>query len=208
MTKSLVNRLYLKQALYSFKMQEDKSIDEQLDLFNKLILDLKNIDVSIDDEDQALLLLSSLPKSYATFKDTLLYGRESLALDEVQIALNSKELNHRSEEKEKSSAMAKGLNIKGRTKKSDFKPRSKSRSKSKFKIKYYHCHEEGHIRRLCLERLKGIPEKKKEQAGVVVASDSYESADVLTVSKVTLNREWILDSDCTFHMTPNKAWFQ
>ena len=58
-TKSVVNMLCLKQALYSFKMQEDKSIDEQLDIFNKLILDLENIDVSIDDEDQALLLLSS-----------------------------------------------------------------------------------------------------------------------------------------------------
>ena len=86
MRKSLVNRLYLKQALYSFKMQEDKSIDEQLDTFNKLILDLENIDVTIDDEDQALLLLSSLPRSYAIFKDTLLYGRESLTLDEVQAA--------------------------------------------------------------------------------------------------------------------------
>lgn len=32
--KSLVKRLYLKHALYSFKMQEDKSIDEQLDSFN------------------------------------------------------------------------------------------------------------------------------------------------------------------------------
>ena len=41
MTKSLVNRLYLKQALYSFKMQEDKSIDEQLDIFNKLIFGFK-----------------------------------------------------------------------------------------------------------------------------------------------------------------------
>ena len=51
MTKSLVNCLYLKQALYSFKMQEDKSIDEQLDIFNKLILDLENVDVTIDDED-------------------------------------------------------------------------------------------------------------------------------------------------------------
>ena len=99
MTKSLVNRLYLTQALYSFKMQEDKSIDDQLDTLNKLILDLENIDVSIDDEDQALLLLSSLPKSYTTFKDTLLHGRESLTLDEVQAALNSKELNQRTEDK-------------------------------------------------------------------------------------------------------------
>jgi len=68
MTKSLVNHLYLKQSLYSFKMHEDRSVGEQLDLFNKIILDLENIDVTIDDEDQALLLLCSLPKSYSHFK--------------------------------------------------------------------------------------------------------------------------------------------
>ena len=143
MMKSLVNRLYLKQALYFFKMQEDKSIDEQLDVFNKLILDLENIDVTIDDEDQALLLLSSLPKSYNNFKDTFLYGRESLTLDEVQAALNSKELNHKNEDK--GSTVAEGLNVRGRPDKREFKPRSKSRSKSKGKIKCYHCHKEGHI---------------------------------------------------------------
>ena len=38
MTKSLVNRLYLKQALYSFKMYEEKSIKEQMDDFNKIIM--------------------------------------------------------------------------------------------------------------------------------------------------------------------------
>jgi len=36
-----------------------------------------------DLEDQALLLLCSLPKTYAHFKDTLLFGRDSLFLDEV-----------------------------------------------------------------------------------------------------------------------------
>ena len=41
MTKSLVNCLYFKQALYYFKMQEEKSIDKQLDTFNKLILHWK-----------------------------------------------------------------------------------------------------------------------------------------------------------------------
>ena len=41
-----------------------------------------------------------------------------------------------------------------------------------------------------------------------MASDGYESIDVLIVSKVTPDREWILDSGCTFHMTPNKAWFE
>ena len=201
-TKSLVKRLYLKQAIYSFKMQEDKSIDEQLDAFNKLILDLENIDVSIDDEDQTLLLLSSLPKSYSNFKDTLLYGRESLTLDEVQATLNSNELNHRSEEK--GNSVAEGLNVRGRPKKREFK----SRSKSKGKIKCYHCHKEGHIRRLCLDRQKGNQKKKKDQVEVAVSNDGYESADILKVSSVNSEKEWILDSGCTFHMTPNKAWFE
>src|ERR1051325_3627911 len=48
MTKSLVNRLYLKQALYSFKMIEYKVLTKKLDMFNKLIPDLENIDVKID----------------------------------------------------------------------------------------------------------------------------------------------------------------
>lgn len=119
MTKSLVNRLYLKQSLYSFKMHEDRSVGEQLDLFNKLILDLENIDVTIDDEDQALLLLCSLPKSYSHFKETLLFGRDSVSLDEVQAALNSKELNERKEKK--SSTSGEGLTARGKTFKKDSK---------------------------------------------------------------------------------------
>ena len=72
---------------------------EKLDMFNKLILDLKNIDVKIDDEDQALLLLCALPITHAHFKETLLYGRKSLTFEEVQSTLYSKELNERNEHK-------------------------------------------------------------------------------------------------------------
>ena len=129
------------------------------------------------------MLLISLLKSYANFKDSLLYGRESLTLDEVQATLNSKELNHCSEEK--NSTMAKGLNVKGSIEECDFKPRSKSRSKSKFKIKCYLCHKKGHIRRICPKRLKGNTKKRKEQVDVVVAADGYEYADVLTMSNVS-----------------------
>jgi len=45
-------------------MCSDKVVSEQLDKFNKLILDLENIDVQIDDEDQALLLLCAFPKTH------------------------------------------------------------------------------------------------------------------------------------------------
>ena len=104
--------------------------------------------------------------------------------------------------------MAEGLNVKGRLEKKKFKSRSKSRSKSKGKIKCCHCHKECHIRRLCPYRQKGNQEKKKDQAKMAVASDGYESANILMVSSVNSEKEWILDSGCAFHMTPNKAWLK
>lgn len=73
MNKSFVNRLYLKKTLYSFKMSEEKVLIEQLDMFNLLILDLKNIDAITHDEYQVLLLLCMSLKSYVHFKETLLY---------------------------------------------------------------------------------------------------------------------------------------
>ena len=44
MTKSLTNRIYLKAKFFGFKMQEDKSLDENLDEFNKIVIDLENME--------------------------------------------------------------------------------------------------------------------------------------------------------------------
>lgn len=89
MTKSPTKRLYLKQKLYSFKMPSGKSPKDRLDDFNKIILDLKNIEIKFEDKDQALLLLKYLPNELENLSDTLLYGRDSLTLEE---ALFSKKL--------------------------------------------------------------------------------------------------------------------
>lgn len=51
MTKSLANMLYLKQKLYTFKMSTWRSLEDHLNDFNKIILDLENIEIKIDDED-------------------------------------------------------------------------------------------------------------------------------------------------------------
>jgi hypothetical protein len=74
-------------------MSEYKVVAEQLDMFNKLILDLENIDVKIKDEDQTFLLLCVLPRSRAHFKETPMYERDSLTFEEVQPVLYSKDLN-------------------------------------------------------------------------------------------------------------------
>ncbi|GJV19097.1 hypothetical protein Tco_1368117 [Tanacetum coccineum] len=52
-------------------------------------------DVDIGDDDQALMLLTSLPYSYDHFVETLLFGKESLTLEDVLSSLNSWELKKR-----------------------------------------------------------------------------------------------------------------
>ncbi|GJS47796.1 hypothetical protein Tco_0597917 [Tanacetum coccineum] len=91
MTKSLANRLYLKK-LYTFHMHPGKSQSEYIDEFHKLVGDLAAIDTAISDEDQVLLLLTSLPSSYDNFVKTFLYGRDTLKLEDVFATLSFREL--------------------------------------------------------------------------------------------------------------------
>ncbi|KAK5770576.1 hypothetical protein PVK06_046727 [Gossypium arboreum] len=77
-TKSLANRLVLKQRLFTFRMNEGELLRYHISQFITLLNDLKNVEVHIDDEDQAMLLLCSLPPSYKSFRETLIYGRDKL----------------------------------------------------------------------------------------------------------------------------------
>ena len=89
MTKSLHNRLCLKKQLYTMQMHEGESIHKHIDNFNQIVLSLKNIDVGVDDEDQTVLLLSSLPRAYDNFVDTIIFSRSSQSVEEVKTTLQS-----------------------------------------------------------------------------------------------------------------------
>lgn len=48
----------------------------------------------------------------------------------------------------------------------------------------------------------------RQKGEVIVVEDGYDSADLLIVATSESDRKWVLDSRCSFHMTPNKDWFE
>ncbi|KAK2997896.1 hypothetical protein RJ639_024721 [Escallonia herrerae] len=80
-------------------MKEGTSINDHLGEYNKVTLDLQNIDVRIEEENQALLLLCSLPSSYKHLVTILLYRKDNISIKEVEAVINSQELRKVSENK-------------------------------------------------------------------------------------------------------------
>lgn len=65
-------------------MQKEISVVNHLKAYTKLLADLTNVDVVIEDEDKTLILLSSLPdEEYETFVLTLINGKTSLSYNDV-----------------------------------------------------------------------------------------------------------------------------
>jgi len=77
--------------LYSSKMEEGDDHHDHINSFNQLVCQLLNADDKIDDEEQALLLLASLPKSYKPIVQTMLVGNTTLKIDDVTTILRENE---------------------------------------------------------------------------------------------------------------------
>ena len=127
--KSLAKRLYMKRKLYTFSMKDGTTLKDHVDEFNKLILDLENVNIVLEDEDRALILLSSLPDSYEHFIDTLLYGRQTLTLKDVKNALESKDLKRRIDGKDQNPVES--LVVKAKPNKKFYKDKKNSNQKDK-----------------------------------------------------------------------------
>jgi len=113
-------------------MKRGCSIDEHMTSYTKLLTDLVNVDVEIDEEDKAVILLNSLPREeYETFTLTLINGRKSLNYSDVSAALVSYEVRRQDRLSSSRSTTAEALTVRGRSsnrKGRGDQGRSKSRS--------------------------------------------------------------------------------
>ncbi|GJU24648.1 transposable element [Tanacetum coccineum] len=182
MTKSLTNKLLLKQRLFSLRMKEGSALKDHLDALNLILMDLKNVEVKIDDEDAALILLVLLPPSFENFVNSFVVGKDTITLEDDRG-------RHRTQK-------GKG---KGR-----YKDRSKSRPRgSNPRDTCNYCKEEGHWKFNCPKL------KEKGQVAAVAKDDSGSKRDVVlsVVDYKGTPLVWIMDFACSFNMSPNRDWF-
>jgi len=86
--KSIETRLYLKIRLYCFQLKRGHSIDEHMNNYTKLLADLVNVDMAIEEEDKAVIFLNSLlDEEYETFILTLINSKQTLNYSDVSATL-------------------------------------------------------------------------------------------------------------------------
>ncbi|KAG8485659.1 hypothetical protein CXB51_018846 [Gossypium anomalum] len=192
MSKTLTSKLHMKQHLYAYRLEEGASEHEHLIVFKEILLNLEAMEVQYDKEDLGLILLCSLPPSCSTFKDMILYSRESLTVDEVYDSLTStQERNSRDKSKVRSKSSNRG------------KTCNFCKKKGHIKSEFYKLQNK--IKREAANQ-KG---KQPENSGEADVVEDYSDGELLvaSVNDSKVSEEWILDSGCTFHMSPNRDWF-
>ncbi|GKC14004.1 retrovirus-related pol polyprotein from transposon TNT 1-94 [Tanacetum coccineum] len=174
MTKLLTNKLFKTTFVFT-SMKEGSTLNDHLDALNSILMDLKNVEVKIDDEDAALILLVSLPPSFENFVNSFIVGKYTITLEDVRSSLHSRELYHQASRTLKSEPV--GLSVTVRIGVDIERRRYKDRFKSR-------------PHRTNLEILVIIAKRKAIRSLIVLSL-----------------RKKIMDSACSFHMSPNRDWF-
>ena len=81
--KSNENQLYLLKRLFILQLKSGMSISSHIDEFNKLIVDLLNLDETFKNKRKAMLLIGFIPDELDHLCINLIHGKEKLSIGEV-----------------------------------------------------------------------------------------------------------------------------
>ena len=106
----------IEEEVLSLPVKKGLSINEYINNYTKLHIDLVNMDVKIDEEDKAVILLNFLPdEEYETFTLTLINGRQTINYSDVLAALVNYEVKRQNRLSSSESTSAEALVVRGRS---------------------------------------------------------------------------------------------
>ncbi|KAG8472135.1 hypothetical protein CXB51_036415 [Gossypium anomalum] len=179
--KNSNQQVHMKRRLYAHRLEESASVHEHLTMFKEIISNLEVMEVQYDKEDLGLILLCSLPPSYSTFRDTILYSRKSLTVDEVYDSLTLYDkMKHLVV---KTNSQEEGLIVRERQDRNADDDSGKTQKRNPYgKFK---------------DRSKPSNREDYSDGELLVAS----------IDNSNVGEEWIIYLGYTFHMSPNQDWF-
>jgi transposase InsO family protein len=218
--KTAQNKAFVIRRLVNLKYKDGHSVTEHLSNFQGLLNDLSTMKLALDDEVQALLLLSSLPDSWETLVVSLSNSAPSgvITMSMVKDSMFNEEAR-RKEQGISSQSEALVTEKRGRSKsrkprKYDSRDKSKGKSCSRSDIKCFFCGKLGHMKRECRkfkkEQLKEKGEEQKEEkdtAAVALDGDVVIAFDEAYANITCDESRWVVDTAASFHITPHRDFF-
>jgi hypothetical protein len=213
-SKSLVNKLFLRNKLYHLRMEDGDSVTEHLNAFNTLVSQLVFVNITIAEEDKCITLLCSLPDSWDNLVVEIGSNTQyTLKYEDVVSSLLYEEMRQKSMD----SHSTDDLFVRGCTQDMNLgKPlggRSKSigRSKSPGKSlrKCWKCGKIGNYKKDCKSKKVDKPKGSDSTSSTEAKTSTKEGGDVYLESTSThaYCDVWLIESGASYHMTHHREWF-
>ena len=208
--KTWANKLTLRRKLHNLKLKDGQSVQKHVKALTEIFDKLSIIGDPLDEENQVVHLLASLPESYDMLVTALEASPEVPKLDVVTERLLHEESKRREKE------VAEDAEVKAMP--------SKHRKAGKGP-KCHHCGKIGHIKRECWKLaessgkdhdahqrnfVKKPPKKQKACAAEQEETDEDEEIVGLVVEHALATSKmsnWIVDSGATCHMCHDEEAF-
>nr|KYP40135.1 Retrovirus-related Pol polyprotein from transposon TNT 1-94 [Cajanus cajan] len=209
-SKNAQNKAFLIRKLVNLKYKDGSSMAGHLSNFQNLVNQLNTMEIVLDDELLALLLLSLLPYSWETLVASLSNSAPNgkLTFNMVKDSFLNEETKRKGQGMDSSLTHNEALIMESRRRshqrnshRYDDRSKSKGRSRTRKDIKCFHCNKMGHLMKDCRE------DKDKDTTTIVSNGEVVIVYNDNSINLALQEYEWVIDSAASFNVTRHYEYF-